>query len=204
MSKVYPDNNINTDITYTVNGIVGAEVTSSLPANYAIRPVLTAATPVGYTGSRGDKGFTGSAGRGDHGYSGSRGNAGFVGSKGDKGDIGPAGGYTGSAGTSLETIKSVVAPGTTYTPDYADGTVHFLNATSNFTLSLPINMPVGATLTIWVSQDATGKRKLTPHISYKFAGGNKTLSTIPLSTDMINIFKASEVLYYAAISLRYF
>jgi hypothetical protein len=73
---------------------------------------------------------------------------------------------------------------------------------SDITLNAPINLPTGATMTLVLSQDATGGRKLTANYQYKFPGGSKTLSSVPYSIDMVNIFNLGTI-YMSAISLRY-
>jgi hypothetical protein len=71
-----------------------------------IKDLLSAAAPIGFTGSQGNNGFTGSQGigftgsAGNTGFTGSQGAVGFVGSQGSTGFVGSVGsiGFTGSRG----------------------------------------------------------------------------------------------------------
>jgi hypothetical protein len=49
-------------------------------------------------------------------------------------------------------------------------------------------MPTGGSMTLIITQDATGSRAMTPNASYKFANGNTTLTTTAAGIDVIQIF----------------
>lgn len=88
-----------------------------------------------------------------------------------------------------ETIYSIGNSGSgTVTPDINNGNVQTVTATGNFTLALPSNIKTGSSLTLIITQDATGSRTCTFNASYKFAGGSKTLSTAANSIDVVSIF----------------
>ena len=67
-------------------------------------------------------------------------------------------------------------------------TVQNWTANNNFTLNLPTGMTTGQSITLIITQDATGNRTMTPNASYKFAYSNKTLSTAANAIDMLSIF----------------
>ena len=71
---------------------------------------------------------------------------------------------------------------------YATGTVKTATLTGNITVNTNniVNMPVGGTITLILTQDGTGSRTLTSNI--KFAGGSKTLSTAAGAIDTISIY----------------
>lgn len=112
------------------------------------------------------------------------------------------GGTTAAAGTftsltstgltTLKTFKETVYAGgsqvSAYTPDYNNGTVHTVTLTGNVTFGAPTNMTAGTSLTLILSQDATGSRTGTWNASYKFAGGTTPLSTTASAIDVVNIF----------------
>lgn len=94
--------------------------------------------------------------------------------------------------TSLKTFKETVYAGgsqtTAYTPDYNNGTVHTVTLGGNVTFAAPTNMVAGASLTLILTQDATGSRTGTWNASYKWMGGTPTLSTTASAIDTVNIF----------------
>jgi hypothetical protein len=104
-------------------------------------------------------------------------------------------------------ITETVVPGgsvsSSYTPNWNSGTVHTITATGNFTLNVPSNMPVGASISVIITQDGAGSRLISPSGSYKFASGLKTLSTAAGSIDFINIFNAGGGVYLAALTRGY-
>lgn len=96
-------------------------------------------------------------------------------------------GYT----TLNEYIEVVYSGGNvsgSYTPDAANGPVHKITATGNFTLNAPTNMVSGSSITIIIRQDATGSRIMTANAAYKFAAGINILSTAASSIDILSIF----------------
>lgn len=93
----------------------------------------------------------------------------------------------------VETIFNAGNTGTTLTLNWNNGTIQTVTANSNFTLALPINMPSGASLTIIITQDSSGNRRLTASSGYVFASGYKTLSTQSNTVDLLNIFKAGSI-----------
>jgi hypothetical protein len=81
--------------------------------------------------------------------------------------------------------------------------VQTFTVTNNFTLNAPNNLPIGATMTLIIKQDAVGNRSMTPESGqYIFASGVKTLTTTANAIDMINIFNSGDV-YMAALTLDY-
>jgi len=90
-----------------------------------------------------------------------------------------------------------------YTPDWAAGTIHNYTAIQNFTLNAPINMPVGASMTIVVTQDSNGSRAMTANSYYKFASNIKTLSTGANSVDMMNFVRTGANTYLTVLTKGY-
>ena len=92
------------------------------------------------------------------------------------------------------------------TPDWNNGTVQYFTANNNFTLNIPINLPVGATMTVIFTQDGSGNHQMiTSPNTYIFASGIKTLTTTANAVDMLNIFntgKGSNT-YMAALTTDY-
>jgi hypothetical protein len=79
-----------------------------------------------------------------------------------------------------------------YTPDWANGpvqTILFSNTQTVFTLNAPANMVTGSSITLILTQPATGSvSTLSANATYKFAGAYKTLSTTNSAIDVISIF----------------
>ena len=104
------------------------------------------------------------------------------------------GGTFGNAtvGVSLQNYaENTTSPGNTGTlfiPNYQNGIVQRITANNNFTLGAPLNMAAGQSITLIITQDATGSRTMTPNGVYRFAYGVKTLSTTASSIDMLSIF----------------
>jgi len=139
-------------------------------------------------GDAGNKGYTGSVGSG---YTGSRGDLGYTGSQGDQGPIG----YTGSSGSIIEPVATGVTTATmpaNFTPDYTVGTLFQYALTANFALKDPINMPIGSSITVILTQNAGGNVVMTPSANILFTG-SKTLSATAYAIDMINIMKVQSV-----------
>jgi len=159
------------------------------------------------------KGATGAGATGATGAPGSPGGAtgatsiipGATGATGIQGPIGIGGatGLLGATGVMTETIYVKGNAGSTFTPNYSLGSIQSLTANMNFTLTVPSNIPNGGSLTLIITQDATGSRLMTANTAYKFAGeGFKTLSTAANSIDMMNIFRASTT-YYVTLTTGY-
>ena len=166
-------------------------------------------TPGGATGPQGIQGNIGPAGATGVGYSTAvvtngnliitRTNSTTVNAGSIVGPTGP----TGATGVMVEQIYVKGNAGSTFTPNYSLGSIQSLTANINFTLTVPSNIPNGGSLTLIITQDATGSRIMTANTAYKFAGeGFKTLSTAANSIDMMNIFRASET-YYVTLTTGY-
>ena len=63
-------------------------------------------------------------------------------------------------------------------------------------------MPTGASLTLIISQNATGGWAMTSDSNIKFAGGNRTVSTGASVIDVINMFYTGAS-YLAALTTGY-
>ena len=189
--------------------------------------VITTKGATGATGVPGPKGSPGNTGPAGIGLKGATG-AGATGAKGLPGSPGGATGATGATsiipgatgatgllgaigatgllgatGVMTETIYVKGNAGSTFTPNYSLGSIQSLTANMNFTLTVPSNIPNGGSLTLIITQDATGSRLMTANTTYKFAGeGFKTLSTAANSIDMMNIFRASTT-YYVTLTTGY-
>ena len=85
----------------------------------------------------------------------------------------------------------------TITPDCANGNVQKITLNGNLTFSAFSNPVAGQTLTLIVTQDATGSRTLTS--TMKFSGGAKTLSTAANSIDIISAYYDGTT-YYASLA----
>jgi hypothetical protein len=83
------------------------------------------------------------------------------------------------------------------------GSIHNYTAIQNFTLNAPINMPVGAAMTIVVTQDINGSRAMTPNVYYKFASNIRTLSTGANSVDMMNFVRTGANTYLTVLTKGY-
>jgi hypothetical protein len=95
---------------------------------------------------------------------------------------------TTTLNTYIETTAAAVNTSTSFTPTWSLGPVQQITATANFTLNAPSGMLTGTSITLVITQDATGNRTMTPNAVYKFAYGVKTLSTTAGATDMMSIF----------------
>jgi hypothetical protein len=119
---------------------------------------------------------------------------------------GPQGAASTVPGPKGDIVDTVYDAGNTgsnvITLDRANGTAQLLRATGNFTLEVPRNMDVGASLTVIITQDNTGHRVMTPAGLFKFASGYKLLSAAPGATDILSIFN-SGVAYYVTITQGY-
>lgn len=100
-----------------------------------------------------------------------------------------------------ETVVSGGNTGTsTIAPDASIGTIYKYTATGNFTLNSLNNAVAGTSMTIIITQDATGSRTMSS--TMKFAGASKTLSTAGNSIDIISVFYDGTT-YYATLSKGY-
>ena len=139
-------------------------------------------------GDSGIRGYTGSIGTG---YGGSRGDLGYTGSQGVQGPIG----YAGSSGSIIEPVASgpttAIMP-VSFTANYATGTLYQYALEQNFTLNDPVNMPVGSSITVILTQNDTANVVMTPSANILFSG-SKTLSTDAYAIDMINIMRVQSV-----------
>ena len=102
--------------------------------------------------------------------------------------------FTSTAQANLTTLNSygekvgtVGNTGTSFTPAYANGIIQNVTANNNFTLNA-FTLTAGQSVTLVITQDATGNRVMTPNSQYKFAGGVNTLSTTANAIDMLSIF----------------
>jgi hypothetical protein len=90
-----------------------------------------------------------------------------------------------------------VSYASTITPDVDNGNIQKVTLTGNVTFSAFANPVAGQSLTLFVTQDATGARLLTS--TMKFAGGSKTLSTAAGSIDIITAYYDGTN-YYATLA----
>lgn len=89
-----------------------------------------------------------------------------------------------------------------FTANWNNGEIQYVTANANFVLNVPANMPSGTSLTLIISQDASGSKTMTPATGYIFASGYKTLSSAANSVDMLSIFRA-ESTYYVTLTTGY-
>ena len=90
----------------------------------------------------------------------------------------------------LVATETIVANGNTgaatLTPNAALGAVQSYTVTGNITFSAFDTPIAGQSITVILTQDATGSRLLTS--TMKFAGGSKTLSTAANAVDIISVY----------------
>jgi hypothetical protein len=91
----------------------------------------------------------------------------------------------------------------TLVPDWSIASVHTYTVAQSFTLSPPVNMPIGASMTLVLTQDSTGNRAMAPNAYYLFASGVKTLSTGAGAIDMINFVRTGTNSYLAVLTKGY-
>lgn len=98
--------------------------------------------------------------------------------------------FTGTTtlGPYVETTAASVNTSTSFTPVMSNGPVQRITATANFTLQAPTGMTTGQSITLVITQDATGSRVMTANAAYRFAYGAKTLSTAANAIDVLSIF----------------
>ena len=80
------------------------------------------------------------------------------------------------------------------------GSIQKMTINGNITLNSLANVNTGSSATIIINQDSSGNHTLSS--TWKFAGGYKTLSTAPNSTDIISVFYDGSV-YYASLTTGY-
>ena len=85
----------------------------------------------------------------------------------------------------------------TITPDAANGSVQTVTLTGNVTFSAFTNPVSGQSITLIITQDATGSRTLTS--TMLFAGGSKTLTTAANAVDILTVSYIGTT-YYASLS----
>ena len=105
-----------------------------------------------------------------------------------------------STSTTIKDLRETIATVTyasTITPDVANGTVQKVTLTGNVTFSAFANPVTGQSLTLIITQDATGSRLLTS--TMKFSGASKTLSTAANSVDIMTVFYDGTN-YYASLA----
>jgi hypothetical protein len=132
----------------------------------------------------------------------------YTGTAFDPASPGAIGGTTKAAGTFttmtadvavLDDIRETVAAltyGATITPNAADGSIRSITLTGNVTFSAFTSPVSGQTITLIITQDATGSRTLTS--TMKFAGGSKTLSTAANAIDILTVSYIGTT-YYASL-----
>ena len=105
-----------------------------------------------------------------------------------------------STSTTIKDLRETIATVTyaaTITPDVANGTVQKVTLTGAVTFSAFANPVTGQSLTLIITQDATGSRLLTS--TMKFSGASKTLSTAANSVDIMTVFYDGTN-YYASLA----
>jgi hypothetical protein len=88
------------------------------------------------------------------------------------------------------------ATGFIFTPDASTNTFFDYTLSGNSTLNQPINMKNGQSITIFLTQDATGNRSMSFNTGYLFSNGiTPTLNFLPSGTDILQVIKARNKLY---------
>lgn len=87
--------------------------------------------------------------------------------------------------------------GTDFTIDSSNGSVQTATLGNNITINGPSNLSSGESITLILTQDATGSRTLSS--TMLFAGGDGTLSTDANAVDILGIFNDGSN-YYASLS----
>jgi hypothetical protein len=82
----------------------------------------------------------------------------------------------------------------------SSGSIYTLTATGGITINSIANAVAGTSMTIIITQDGTGSHALTS--SWKFADGEKTLSTAGGAIDVISVFYDGTT-YYASLTKAY-
>ena len=100
-----------------------------------------------------------------------------------------------------ETVYSVGSISGTATFDRDQGTIQKATVTGDYTFALS-NMSAGQSITLIVTQDATGNHIMTPPASMKFAQGFNITSLDANATDILSIFYDGTT-YYCALTTGY-
>jgi hypothetical protein len=88
------------------------------------------------------------------------------------------------------------ATGFVFTPDASASTFFDFVLSGNSTLNQPINMNNGQSITIFLTQDATGNRNMSFNTGYLFSNGiTPSLNFLPSGTDILQVIKARNKLY---------
>jgi hypothetical protein len=88
------------------------------------------------------------------------------------------------------------ATGLIFIPDASISTFFDYTLTGNSTLNQPINMNNGQSITLFLTQDASGNRNMSFNSGYLFSNGiNPTLNLIPSGTDIMQVIKTRNKLY---------
>ena len=89
----------------------------------------------------------------------------------------------------LRKVPNVLSFNATQNWDLANGLIHTLTATGNFTLNLPSNAAIGESGVLYVTQDGTGSRVITLASGFKApAGASIVLSTGANKVDRIEYY----------------
>ena len=99
-----------------------------------------------------------------------------------------------------ETVINGGSVSGTILPNASAGTIYQYTLTGNISLNSIANAVAGTSMTIELTQDATGGRTLSS--TMKFAGGLKTLSTNGNAVDIITLYYNGTT-YYAVLSKGY-
>jgi len=108
----------------------------------------------------------------------------------------------------------------TYTPNYALGPVHSIQANTGLTLNVPTNLPLGHSLDIVIRQASTTAQlyvnsgyvtagyfqegaQILANSQYLFRGGEITLSGAAPSVDRLRITRTGSTEYLADLDLNY-
>ena len=91
-------------------------------------------------------------------------------------------------GNTYSELTNSITFSSSITPAFSNGSVQKFTASSNFSLNAPTGIPSGGSITLIITQDATGNRIMTPNAAYKFAYGVKTLSTAASAIDVMSVF----------------
>jgi hypothetical protein len=88
------------------------------------------------------------------------------------------------------------ATGFVFTPDASTSTFFDYTLSGSSTLNAPINMNNGQSITIFLTQDATGNRNMSFNSGYLFSNGiTPSLNFLPSGTDILQVIKARNKLY---------
>jgi hypothetical protein len=88
------------------------------------------------------------------------------------------------------------ATGLIFIPDASTSTFFDYTLTGNSTLNQPINMNNGQSITLFLTQDASGNRNMSFNSGYLFSNGiNPTLNLVPSGTDIMQVIKTRNKLY---------